>query len=423
MNTKAMVDQVLFSLKRYVRCFAFAARCFKEDQCNLRASSLTLYTLLSIVPLLAMAFGISKGFGVEQVLEQRLLDAFPGQEEVINRVIDFSLNLLQRTKGGIIAGLGVVFLLWSVIKMLGHIEESFNKIWWVKENRPVIRKFADYIALLFVAPFFLIFSGSATIFVATQLTDFLEKTGIPFHSLITFSLKYLPFTSIWLLFIFFYIFIPNTRVNIKTAAAGGIIAGSMYQIGQIIYLKLQVGVSHYNAIYGSFAALPLFIIWLQASWIILLIGAEISFAFENVNNIDEQDMTYDAVSIRTRKLIALRIVHLCVNRFSRGEPPITCSELSDELKVPFKITKLFLFNLVEAGVLSRVSLKDEKEGYQPARPIKTLSVMEVLVAIEGHGIMDIAIAGGQEVEVLEKSMDAIIRAGFESKGERLLTDI
>jgi membrane protein len=356
-----------------------------------------------------MAFGISKGFGVEQVLEQRLLDAFPGQEEVINRVIDFSLNLLQRTKGGIIAGLGVVFLLWSVIKMLGHIEESFNKIWWVKENRPVVRKFADYIALLFVAPFFLIFSGSATIFVAARLTDFLENSGLPFHSFITFSVKYLPFTSIWLLFIFFYIFIPNTRVNIKTAAAGGIIAGTLYQIGQITYLKLQVGVSHYNAIYGSFAALPLFIIWLQVSWIILLIGAEISFAFENANNIDDHDMTYDAVSIRNRKLISLRIVHLCVERFRNG--------------VPFKITKLFLFHLVQAGVLSKVSLKEEHEGYQPARPIETLSVMEVISALERHGIMDISIAGGQEVEVLEQSLDDISHAGFESKGERLLTDI
>ena len=419
----AQLARMLFNVKRYARCVPFAARCFKEDQCNLRASSLTLYTLLSIVPLLAMAFGVSKGFGVEQVLEQRLLDAFPGQEEVINRVIDFSLNLLQRTKGGIIAGLGVVFLLWSVIKMLGHIEESFNKIWWVKENRPVVRKFADYIALLFVAPFFLIFSGSATIFVAARLTDFLEKSGIPFHSLITFSLKYLPFTSIWLLFIFFYIFIPNTRVNLKTAAAGGIIAGSLYQIGQIIYLKLQVGVSHYNAIYGSFAALPLFIIWLQVSWIILLIGAEISFAFENVNNIDEQDMTYDGISIRSRKLISLRIVHLCVGRFRNGDPPVTCGELSDELKVPFKITKLFLFNLVEAGILSRVSLKEENEGYQPARPIESLSVMEVLVALEREGDTDLSIAGGQEVEVLEQSLDDISRAGFECRGERLLKDI
>lgn len=423
MNTKAAVDKVWFSLKRYARCFAFAAKCFKEDQCNLRASALTLYTLLSIVPVLAMAFGISKGFGVEKMLEQRLFDTFPGQEEVINQVITFSLNLLQRTKGGIIAGLGVVFLVWAVIKMISHIEESFNTIWWVKESRPVVRKFADYIALVFTAPFFLIFSGSATIFVATRLTDFIENSSIPFQGLITFSLKYLPFTSIWLLFIFFYIFIPNTRVNIKTAAVGGIIAGSLYQIGQIVYLNLQVGVSHYNAIYGSFAALPLFIIWLQVSWIILLIGAEISFALENVNNIDDQDMTYDGISIRSRKLICLRIVHLCVSRFRKGESPMTCSEMSDELKVPFKITKLFLFNLVQAGVLSRVSLKEENEGYQPARPIESLSVMEVLVALERHGDTDIALAGGQEVEVLEQSLDDISHAGFESKGERLLTDI
>ena len=421
MNTQ--LTRILFNLKRYARCFAFAAKGFRENQCNLRASSLTLYTLLSIVPLLAMAFGISKGFGVEQILEQRLLNAFPGQEEVINRVITFSLNLLQRTKGGIIASLGVVFLLWSVIKMLSHIEESFNKIWWVNESRPMIRKFADYIALLFVAPFVLIFSGSATIFVATQLTDFLENSVIPFHSFITFALKYVPFTSIWLLFIFFYIFIPNTRVNIKTAAAGGIIAGSLYQAGQILYLKLQVGVSHYNAIYGSFAALPLFIIWLQISWIILLIGAEISFAFENANNIDERDMTYDAISIRSRKVISLRIVHLCVKRFRNREPAVTCRELSDELKVPFKITKLFLLNLVEAGVLSRVSLKEETEGYQPARPIEALSVMDVLLALEVHGITEIVIAGNQEVEVLEQSLDDISRAGFESKGERLLADI
>ncbi|MCK5099321.1 MAG: YihY/virulence factor BrkB family protein, partial [Desulfobacteraceae bacterium] len=138
-------------ISKFFKCVAFAAKGFKDDQCILRASALTFYTLLSIVPVIAMAFGISKGFGLEKLLETQLLATFPGHEEVTGRIIEFSSNLLKETKSGIMAIPGIILLVWAVIKMFGHIEDSFNTIWWINNKRTMVRKFADYIALCFTA--------------------------------------------------------------------------------------------------------------------------------------------------------------------------------------------------------------------------------------------------------------------------------
>ena len=407
------------NLSKFIKCIVFAVKGFKDDQCILRASALTFYTLLSIVPVIAMAFAISKGFGLEKLLETQLLATFPGHEEITSKVIEFSSNLLKETKSGIMAIPGVILLVWAVIKMFGHIEDSFNTIWWIDNKRTLIRKFADYIALCFTASFFLIFSSSITIFLTTELSNFFGK--IPF---IQFLFHLLPFFTAWLIFLFFYIFIPNTRVNFKSALIGGILAGTMYQLTQIIYLKFQIQVTHYNAIYGSFAALPLFLIWLQLSWIILLSGAEMSFALENVNYLDTEDTDFNSISIKNKKLISLRIILLCVRRFKNGEPSISASEISNIIRIPIKIIRLLLVNLVECNILSQVIRKEGQKGFQPAKDVELLSIMNTIEALENQGDdKDINIAGTIEVEALNDSLEKFSKAAFDSDGNRLFKDI
>ncbi|THB80638.1 MAG: YihY/virulence factor BrkB family protein [Desulfobacteraceae bacterium] len=409
---------------RAVKCLVFAIKGFSEDQCVLRASALTLYTLLSIVPVMAMAFGIAKGFGMQKLLEKELYARFPGQEEVINNVITFSNNLLEGTKSGLMALLGVMILLYSVVKMFNHIENAFNTIWWVKEGRTWVRKFTDYLALFITAPLLTLFSGSATIFISTQLEAILNRMKVPgsVELLISMGFKAVPFLTIWALFVCFYIFIPNRKIDVKAALAGGIIAGSIYQIGQILYLKFQVGVSHYNAIYGSFAALPLFLVWLQASWIILLVGAEIAFAWENIQVLEARNLDYDAISIRLKKLMLLRIVLVCVHRFANRQPAPTDIQIYEETRIPLQIVKRTLSDLIDCRILSEVKLK-ASPGYAPAHDIDTMTLSDVIESWENHGDRSIQVADTLEYQALEKSLEGFKQAIAQSGDDRRIKEI
>jgi len=410
--------------EKFKKVVVFAVKGFREDRCDLRASSLTLFTLLSIVPVMAMAFGIAKGFGFQEFLEKRVLEMFAGQEEVIQNVLTFSANLLEKTKGGLMAVLGIILLFYSLIKLIGHIENAFNHIWWVKDDRPLVRKFTDYIAISITAGILVIFSSSANIFITAFLSRFLTYIALPSNveNLISLGFNIFPFLPIWILFIFFYLFIPNKKVEIKAALAGGLIAGTIFQVAQMAYLKFQVGVSNYNAIYGSFAALPLFLIWLQTSWAIVLFGAEIAFSWENTKALETQGIDYSRVSIRLRKLIVLRIVHLCVNRFANKGIPASDREIASEIKIPLKIVKVLLIKLVECRILLEASGPDNT-GYVPASDIETLTILDVLTAFEQRGDEIIEVGGTIEFDALEESLDEFARACKHSPGERNFKDI
>ncbi|MBU8910523.1 MAG: YihY/virulence factor BrkB family protein [Desulfobacterales bacterium] len=409
---------------KFLKVIVFAIKGFRDDRCDLRASSLTLFTLLSIVPVMAMAFGVAKGFGFKEILEKRVLELFAGQEEVIQNVLVFSTNLLEKTKGSLMAVFALTLLFYSLIKLIGHIENAFNKIWWVNDDRPLIRKFTDYIAISITAGILIIFSSSANIFITAYLSRFLSYIKLPgsIEQLISLGFNIFPFLSIWILFIFFYIFIPNKKVDIKAALAGAIIAGTIFQVAQMTYLKFQVGVSNYNAIYGSFAALPLFLIWLQASWAVVLFGAEIAFSWENTEALETQDIDYSKISIRLKKLIVLRIVHLCVNRFANKESPASDIDISSEIKIPLKIVKVLLVKLIDCRILLEVNGLDNT-GYVPASDIECLTIFDVLTAFEQRGDDVIQVGGTIEFEALEESLNEFASISRHSSGERNFKDI
>jgi len=248
-----------------LRVLILSVRGFNEDKCELRASALTFYSLISIVPVAAMAFGIAKGFGFEKVLEAQLRSKLTGHEEILNNVIQFSHSLLESTKGGLLAGIGLIVLFWAVIKVLGQIEESLNDIWGIKEQRSLGRKFGDYLSLMLVCPILIILSSSVTIFVTTQVTLIMERITIlgAFSPVVLFLMKLLPYSLLWGLFTFLYMFMPNTKVRFTSALLAGVVSGTIFQVVQWAYIAFQIGVAKYNAIYGSFAAFPLFLIWLQ----------------------------------------------------------------------------------------------------------------------------------------------------------------
>lgn len=412
-------------LIKYLRVVIIAAKEFIDDRCPLRASALTFYSLLSIVPIVAMAFAIAKGFGLQKHLETQLLEKFSGQEVVIMQVIEFSRNMLQNTKGGIIAGVGVAVLLWAVVNVLSQIEESFNDIWGIKKARSLGRMFSDYLSIVLVGPILLIMSSSATVLLETNLTQITEEIALlgVFSPLITLIVKIIPYCLIWILFAFVYIFMPNKKVHLFSGLIAGIAAGTIFVIVQKFYIIFQVGVAKYNAIYGSFAALPLFLIWLQLSWFIMLFGAEISCALQNVDSY-EFEPDRKKISPLFRKLLSLQITHLLVSNFIQGNKPMTVSMICDALDIPVRLVQEILYDLAGCGLISDATLENSEEAaYQPARDINDFSISFILQALDNKGIDTIPTTRTDSFKALSGRLKDFADTIEKSPANALLKDI
>jgi membrane protein len=402
-----------------------AIRRFSVDKCELRASALTFYTLLSMVPVVALAFAFAKGFGFEKILGEQLMEKLQGHEEIAERIVGFAQSMLENTKGGAIAGVGIVLLFWTIIKVLGNIEKSFNDIWGVKTPRAMGRKLTDYLSVMMICPILLIIASSVTVLVTTQVSLMMERLsflGVLADALILL-LKVLPYGVIWLVFTFIYVFMPNTKVGMKSALWGGILAGTIYQLVQLAYISFQIGVSNYGAIYGSFAALPLFLVWLQLSWLIVFFGAEISFAHQNVATYEfEQDCL--AVSHSFKRMIALMVTSLCVKNFLKAEKPRTAADISRELEVPIRLVHSVLFELTEARLLSEVYLDHSGDvAYQPACDIQRLTVAGVIERLDRQGVATVPIAESADVQKVRETIKRFREMNEQSSANLRLQDL
>lgn len=371
-------------LINFTRIVSLGIRGFKEDKLNVRASALTYFTLLSIVPVLALGFGIAKGFGLEAVLEDEVAKNLAGQEEAMNYILEFTHSMLGTAKGGLIAGLGFILLLWSVIKLLSNIESSFNTVWDIKKSRRIVRKFTDYLAIMLLGPIFLIMSSSITIFISTQISNLQESTLFDFATPLFLKFaQIIPFIIIWFIFTLLYLVLPNTKVKFKSAFIAGIVAGTMFQIFQNLYVYFQSGATRINAIYGSFAALPLFLIWLQTSWFVVLLGAEISFVVQNVK-LKGGGMQVQKLSISYQKKIALLLVKQITDHFKDGKIAPTAEQLASKTSVPIYTVEFVIDHLTEAGMISRIMQKD-KFAFQPAMSIDQIDIVKIINSYEKVG--------------------------------------
>ena len=373
---------------QFIRILIAAGFGFAKDQCYLKASALTFYSLLSIVPVLAVAFGIAKGFGFEQHLEAHIFANFPQYYTLASHAIDFAYTLLEHTQGSLIAGTGVITLFWTVLRLLSNIESAFNQIWKVKYPRTLSRKFSDYLATMIICPIFFVTASSVTVYVARQIIEATEMSGILMETMSPFlimCLKLLPFVLCWGLFTFMYLFMPNAKVRFKAGLLAGFVTGTAYQFLQWGYIFFQLKLTNYGAIYGSFAALPLFLIWLQLSWIVVLAGAEIAFFAEN-NRAAAFLKGFGDPSFATRKRLAVLMVNKILQTFKLGETPLTALQLAANVEIPPDLAQDLLDTLVQTKILSEVNLQSRKEaGYQPARDPQTVTAETVCAALENQG--------------------------------------
>ncbi len=371
-------------LIRQLRIIVLAARGFMKDRVQLRASALTLYTMLSIIPFAAIAFGVAKGFALDQKLQELLITEFQNQPEVLTWILDQAGNAMQATRGGYIAGVGLIILVWSVISLLDQIESSFNHIWQIQVSRPWLRKFTDYIAILLIAPVVLVLSSSLTVFVTSELYSNTESIRF-IRPIIGFLIKIGPYVLTWIGLTILFIIMPNTKVKFIPAFVSGVITGTILQLLQWLYIDLQFGISKLSAIYGSFAAIPLFIIWVQASWIILLLGAELAFANQNVTRFEFEYQSLN-VSQHQKKALSLMIMKTIVNNFTMGEKALSSEGLSRNLRIPVRLVRDILQDLTESRLVSVIHEEEHHDRlYQPAMDVNKMTVSFVLNKLERKG--------------------------------------
>lgn len=410
---------------RFLRVSVLAFQGFNEDKCQLKASALTYYSMLSIVPLLAMAFGIAKGFGFQSHLESWILTHLQGQEQVAEWVLKFSNAFLANVNGGLFAGVGVGLLFWTVVKVLNSIEQSFNDIWGVKVGRSWARKASNYLSIMLVCPVLLIASSSMTVFITAQIALVVQKVMLlgKFSGLIFFALKMLPYAFVWITFSFIYAYLPNTKVSFKSGLLAGVISGTFYQVVQWAYIFFQVGMTKYNAVYGSFAALPLFLVWLEVSWLVMLFGAEVSFAMDHEETYEfERDALH--ASPRFKKLLALRIVEKIVKNFRDGGSPVEAQSIADATEAPIRLVRELLYELVRAGVLAQVMTADEtRQYYQPAKDIGHLTIRNVINLLERSGQDPMGMVKEGELDLIARKMDQLDQVLMRSSEDVLLKDL
>src|SRR4030043_843962 len=348
-----------------LRIILLASRGFMRDHCQKTASVLTYYSLLNVVPVVAVAFAMAKGFGLEKLIEKQILqmaEKANWQADITTQIISFSHKLLDQAKGGLIAGVGIVLLFWTVISIMGKIEESLNEIWEIKKARTLIRKFSDYMAMMVFGPVLLIISSSATVLVASQAKVIVNKIAVlgVFSKVIFLLLNLLPYVSIWVLLTMLYLIMPNVRIPLKSAILGGIIAGTIAQIVQWLYIKFQIGAASYGAIYGSFAALPLFLAMLQMSWMIVLLGAEIAYANEHYETFGFHP-DYSKMSVSSTRLLTLKIFHLLTKKFSQGEKALNAIQIAGLLEIPVRLVRQLLQELIDVGLVVETNSGTKKQ--------------------------------------------------------------
>jgi membrane protein len=370
-------------LIRTVRILISTASGFINDQCFLQASALTYYSLLSIVPALAVAFGIAKGFGFEENLQALILKTFKESPEFAAKAIEFTYSLLEQTKGSVIAGVGVIVLFWTVVRLLESTEHALNTIWRTPD-RPPLQKIKDYLAVILLCPIFFVTASSIVIYISTQIEDISNQIGYGdvVKPLVSFGLHLFSYALSWLLFYFIYLFIPNIHVNWRSALFAGIVAGTIYQLLQWAYIAFQIGVSNYGAIYGSFAALPLFLVWINLSWWIVLGGAELSYHAENDYTVVHKRHGDERKILVSKHTLALAMVYQYIDEFRKAEPPTSLKKLAYTFGITPYLTGEILQALQAAHILSKVISEDGSDGYLPAVPPQSITMKKVIDAVD-----------------------------------------
>lgn len=380
---KSDVSSFRYLFYEVIKKLMLAIKFFTTKRVMNSAAALTYSTLLAIVPIMAVVFAIARGFGYSKYIEAWFRDALTSQPKVAETIIGFVNSYLVHTKSGIFLGLGLLFMLWTVLMLTSNIEKTFNDIWQVKKPRGFFRTCTDYLAMFFLIPIIIVLTSGISIFVSTFFTKMNDYMLL--GSLVRSMVFLMPYLFMSLIFTALYVFMPNTRVKLRYAIIPGILAGVAMQWLQLFYIHSQIWVSSYNAIYGSFAALPLFMLWVQISWSICLFGAELCYTSQN-----SEDYTFTdthKISYKYRLMLCCILLSTVCKRFDEGKKPYTILKLKLATNIPTRIISDLLYDMVQANLIIEISNdeKDEECTYIPAESTSNISIGMMIDRLESHG--------------------------------------
>ena len=377
-----------------VKVIVIAVRTFLDDKVMTKAAALTYSTLFAIVPILALIFAIARGFGFENIVTSLLKNGIIGENESLNTVMQFIDGYMQYVSSGAFIGIGLLFLLWSVYSLADGIEANLNMIWHVKKSRGMGRKITDYFSLILLIPIGIIcLSGLsvATRSILERMEGYLLLGGF-----VKFLISAMPYLVAGLILTGFYMFMPNTKVKFKYAIIPGIIAGCLFQLLQNLYFKGQFSLSSYNAIYGGFAALPLFLFWLNLSWSIILFGCELAYVSQNNDNFNYFKEP-EKISRRHEDFYCLMVMALICKRFNKGLPALKMKEIVQKLHIPHRYVISSLDTLTDSGLLETIQADEREPAFVPSTDTQKLTVVNVLSAINCSGYCDLDHALDSEI--------------------------
>ncbi len=349
-----------------------------------RASALTYSTLLAIIPILALLFAIARGFGFTNLLESQIRSGMMGQNEAVETVFQLVDSYIAHAQSGIFIGVGLIMLFWMVLALTNNIERTFNYIWQVKKPRTLYRKMTDYFSILLILPLLLVLTSGISIFMTTMLKN-LEEFSL-LAPIVKTLVRMIPFLLTAAMFTGAFIYMPNTKVKFKFAIIPGILSGVAFQIFQYLYIGSQIWISRYNAIYGSFAAIPMFLLWTQISWSICLYGVQLCYIAQNLQNYSFSREAKN-ISRRYHDFLCILILSLICKRFGKGERPYSAEDLSTEHKIPIRLTQKILYELQDIGLICETPVENDGEStaYLPAIDINRLNVAMLLNRLDTAG--------------------------------------
>ncbi len=427
-SRKAAVDLYRKSVPYWIRQRRIAYMLYKgikRDSIYIKASALTFYSILSVIPIVALAFGIAKGFGLHDELRAQIIMQFHNQEQVMNWILDFANNTLEQTSGGWLAGIGVVFLFSAVWQLLRYVESTFNSIWKVDETRVWYRQVTDYLAVIILVPALFIASSSITVLATTRLNDILSQSNMleGLKPVVSILVKLIPFILLCTLSTISFLAMPNTRVRVRSALFSGLLTGIALQVLQILYVELQMGITRLGTLYGSFAAIPLLMVWLQMTWVVVLMGAQLSYYLQNITRY-EFEFDVQTVSPKQKKRLSLLVMHALINDFVKGTKPRAPEEISLELSLPARTIHECLDMLRDASMVTQVwSDEEERYLYQPATDINKMTLSFVLDKLESSGSLHKIVINNTDYRKIDTALTKFENLIASSEVNVLLRDI
>ncbi len=356
-----------------------SVRSILDTNLQQKAAALTFNTMLALVPTLAMIFAIGRGFGFQNIIESEIFNFIPVKREELSNVFTFVDSYLAQSSEGIFVGVGILFLLWTLISLLSNVEDAFNHIWGINKKRNFYRKMTDYISIFFIIPILIICTNGIKLFVLTMSSDtFLSP-------IVEAALDIAPTILTWMAFTLTFVLVPYTKVKVKYALLSGFLCAIVFQMLQWLMVSGQIYVSKYNAIYGSFAFLPLLLIWIYMSWQVCLAGVVLTYSSQNIFRFNFRD-NINEISQRYMTDVTIVVLTIVAKRFDQQKSPYTKRDITERYNIPIRLVGAVIDHLVDVKLLSGVVGKDDREtAYQPAFDLQHLTLRSAKERLRNWG--------------------------------------